>query len=277
SCFAGAGLGGGGMVERGRGASLGKPAPLPGGRAGVEPRGAEGVSSGELLDARAADAAPPPEVAHVTELLPPPKRGRVGEGVCGILIPTQRWLKAIAVRHLTGGGMRWCKQMRVQLGGDAVAHRDEALHLDLAQSIDLAKPKTQRKGAVSRLLERAVPQTVVDVGRARLDAMSARASHDLRRCIKAHRLRVEQRRAKCRGVMAFDPGRDIHKVGEARGMTLGETILAEALDLVEAALGELCRITALRHMADHLLAQAVNGAAAAEGRHGTAEFVRLGA
>ena len=63
---------------------------------------------------------------------------------------------------------------------------------------------------------------------------------------------------------------------EARGVALGEAIFAEALDLVEAALGELGRIAARRHAAHHLLVQPVDGAAAAEGRHGAAQLVRLG-
>src|SRR5262245_21698825 len=105
--------------------------------------------------------------------------------------------------------------------------------------------------------------------------MGTRASHNLRRSIKAHGLRVKQRRREGGRVMAFDPGRDINDVGEARSVALGKAILAETLDLVEAALGELCRIAALRHAADHLLAQAIDGTAAAEGRHGAAKLIRL--
>ena len=76
--------------------------------------------------------------------------------------------------------------------------------------------------------------------------------------------------------MAFDPGRDIDETGEARGVALGKAIFAKALDLVEAALGEVGRIAARCHAADHLLLQAVDGAAAAEGRHGAAQLVGLG-
>ena len=65
-------------------------------------------------------------------------------------------------------------------------------------------------------------------------------------------------------------------MGEARGVALGKAVFAEALDLVEAALGELGRIAARRHAADHLLLEAVDGAAAAEGGHGAAQLVRLG-
>ncbi|HEX7533290.1 MAG TPA: hypothetical protein VF340_08635 [Methyloceanibacter sp.] len=37
--------------------------------------------------------------------------------------------------------------MRVEIGGEAVAHRDEALHVLLAQAVDLAQAKPQRAGA----------------------------------------------------------------------------------------------------------------------------------
>jgi hypothetical protein len=30
--------------------------------------------------------------------------------------------------------------MRIEISGDAIAHRDEALHVHLAQAIDLAQP-----------------------------------------------------------------------------------------------------------------------------------------
>ena len=77
--------------------------------------------------------------------------------------------------------------------------------------------------------------------------------------------------------MAFEPGRDIDEMGEARGVALGEAIFAEAFDLVEAALGEVGRVAARRHAADHLLLEAIDGAAAAERGHGAAQLVRLGA
>src|SRR5262245_50174158 len=101
--------------------------------------------------------------------------------------------------------------------------------------------------------------------------MGTRASHNLSRSIKTHGLRVKQRRRERCGVMAVDPGRDIDEVSEARSVALGKAILAETLDLVEAAFGELCRIAALRHATDHLLVQAIDGTAAAEGRHGAAK------
>ena len=76
--------------------------------------------------------------------------------------------------------------------------------------------------------------------------------------------------------MAFEPGRDIDEMGEARGVALGEAVFAEALDLVEAALGELVPDSRAPSMRlDHLLMQPVDGAAAAEGGHGAAKLVGL--
>ena len=237
-----AGIAGIGVFEQRQRQFLRQTAHLPKRLAAVEPERAEGIGCGELLQACALQPAPPPQIAHVA----------------------------------------------VSLGGNGVAYRDKALHVVLAQPVDLAHAEAEREGVfclryrASRYLsagrfERAVPEAEIDVGLARLDAVIACAAHDLRRRVEAHRLRVEQRRGKRRRVMAFDPGRDIDEMGEARGVALGEAIFAEALDLIEAALGELGRIAARRHAAHHLLVQSVDGAAAAEGRHGAAQLVGLGA
>ena len=62
---------------------------------------------------------------------------------------------------------------------------------------------------------------------------------------------------------------------EARGMAFGKAVAAEALDLLEAAFGEVAVIAARRHAADHLLAERVDGADIAERRHGAAQAVGL--
>ena len=64
-------------------------------------------------------------------------------------------------------------------------------------------------------------------------------------------------------------------MGKARGMALREAIFAEALDLVEAALGKAALITALDHAGDHLLLEPPDGAAPLEGRHRLAQLVEL--
>ena len=42
-------------------------------------------------------------------------------------------------------GERRSKQMRVEIGGEAIAHRDEAFHVLLAQAVDLAQAEPQRE------------------------------------------------------------------------------------------------------------------------------------
>ena len=72
------------------------------------------------------------------------------------------------------------------------------------------------------------------------------------------------------------PGRDIDEKREARGVALGKTVLAKALDLVEAALRKVARVTALDHLGDHLLLELADRAWATEGRHGLSELIDLG-
>ena len=43
------------------------------------------------------------------------------------------------------------KQMRVEIGGNGVAYRDEALHVVFAQSVDLAQSQAQREGSLHPL------------------------------------------------------------------------------------------------------------------------------
>ena len=76
-------------------------------------------------------------------------------------------------------------------------------------------------------------------------------------------------------IVALDPGRDIDEEREARRVALGEAVLAEALDLAEAALGELALVAVADHAGDELLAEGVDGADVAEGGHGAAQPVGL--
>src|SRR5438445_140369 len=85
----------------------------------------------------------------------------------------------------------------------------------------------------SRRFERAVPQAVVDIDCAHLDAVLARIADDLRRGVEPHRLAVEQGAGKDFGIEAFDPGRDVNEQCEARRVALGETVGPEPFDLAE--------------------------------------------
>src|SRR5688572_8380860 len=100
---------------------------------------------------------------------------------------------------------------------------DELFDLVLLQAVDLAQPEAQGRARIrATSFQRAVPIGEIDVGFARLDAMLARIAYDLRRRIKAHRLRVEQRRRECRRMVALDPRRHIDEVGKARRVALGK-------------------------------------------------------
>ena len=104
-------------------------------------------------------------------------------------------------------------------------------------------------------------------------AMVAGVAHELRRRVEAHGLAVEDGAGEDVRVEAFEPGRDIDQQREARRVALGEAVFAEALDLLEAALGEVLLVVALDHAGDELVAEGADGAHPAEGRHGAAQPV----
>ncbi len=116
---------------------------------------------------------------------------------------------------------------------------------------------------------------MIDVRRPHLDAVLARVAHDLRRRVEAHRLRVQQRGGEGVRIAAFQPGRGIDQQREAGGVAFREAVFAEALDLVEAALGEVARVAVRQHAVDHLALETADGADALEGGHGAAQFVGL--
>ena len=120
-----------------------------------------------------------------------------------------------------------------------------------------------------------VPVRMIDIDRAHLDAVLAHVAHDLRRRVESHRLRVEQGRGEHVRITALEPGRGIDEQREARGMAFREAVFAEALDLAEAALGEVARIVPCDHAFDHLGLERADGAGALEGRHGAAQLVGL--
>ena len=86
----------------------------------------------------------------------------------------------------------------------------------------------------------------VDADRAHLDAMLARVADELGGRVEAHRLGVEQGRAEDVRMVALHPGRGVGDLGEAGGVAFGKAVAAEALDLLEGALGEVARIAVAR-------------------------------
>ena len=47
--------------------------------------------------------------------------------------------------------------MGVEVGGEMITHRDEALHVLLAQAVDLAEPDTQREGEAAAITSFVMP------------------------------------------------------------------------------------------------------------------------
>src|SRR5260221_14579262 len=140
--------------------------------------------------------------------------------------------------------------------------RPRPLTLPMLRMGPLPLPRGERdirRSLLSRL-QRAIPFAVIDVDCAQCDAVLARVADDLRRGVEAHRLAVEQRGGEDGGIVAVDPGRDIDGEREAGGVALREAVAAEALDLLEAALGEIARIVPRDHALDHLVAELVDDA-----------------
>jgi hypothetical protein len=103
----------------------------------------------------------------------------------------------------------------------------------------------------------------------------ARIPHDLGRCVETHRLGIEEGGAEHVRVMALHPGRGVDEEREARGVAFGKSILPEAFDLAEAALGEVPLVAAGDHSIHHLGLESADRTNAAEGGHGAAELVGL--
>jgi hypothetical protein len=86
---------------------------------------------------------------------------------------------------------------------------------------------------------------------------------------------LSQRSREDVGIATLQPGGGVNQEREARGVAFREAVFAEALDLAEAALGEIARIVFCHHAFDHLDLESPDGAGALEGRHGAAQLIGL--
>ena len=105
--------------------------------------------------------------------------------------------------------------------------------------------------------------------------MLARVAHQLRRRVEAHRLGVEQAAEEGVGVMALDPAADVGEQREAGGVAFRKAVFAEALDLLEDALGVFARVALLDHPADQPLVERRQAAAPLPRRHRAAQGIGL--
>ena len=142
---------------------------------------------------------------------------------------------------------------------------------------DSATRRCRRDVARCRIrlaFERALPVADAHVDRPHLDAVLARIAHQLRRRVEAHRLGVEQAAEEGVGVVALDPAADVGEQREAGGVALGKAVFAEALDLLEDALGVLARVALLDHPADQPLVERREAAAPLPRGHRAAQARR---
>ncbi len=91
--------------------------------------------------------------------------------------------------------------------------------------------------------------------------------------IEAHGLGVQHRGAEDVGIEGLEPAGRIDEQREGSGVALRKAIFAEPLDLLETARCELLRVSLLHHRLDQPVAVEVDGAVAAERRHGAAQLV----
>ena len=105
--------------------------------------------------------------------------------------------------------------------------------------------------------------------------MLAGVAHDLGGGVETHRLRVQKRAGEDRRMVALDPGRGVDQQREARRVALGEAVGAEALDLVEAAFGEIRRIAVGFHAVQEPRAEFADVAVLLEGGERAAQAVGL--
>ena len=143
--------------------------------------------------------------------------------------------------------VRAAHQIASDANGASRARRHDGGRRGLAQAADLPQPEAQRRRRGPRL-QRAVPGARDDAWRAHLDAVALRVLDDRRRAVEAHRLRVEQRAGELGRVVHLDRRRRVDEQREARGVRLGEAVLAEAVDLLVELLAERARCRGARSL-----------------------------
>ena len=127
-----------------------------------------------------------------------------------------------------------------------------------------------RPGSKGDFLQRAVPIGMIDVDIADLDAMVPRVAHKLRRCVKSHRLGIQDRGAEDVGIEGLEPAGGIDQQREGGGVAFGKAVFAKTLDLLEAALGEFPSIAPSTMPSTIRSAIIADRSIALERRHGAA-------
>ena len=118
-----------------------------------------------------------------------------------------------------------------------------------------------------------IPLAGVHIDGPHLHAMFARIADKLGGRIEPHGLAVQDRGGEHIGVIALQPGRAVDKQRERRRVAFGKAIGTEALDLAEAAFGEIAFVVLGEHAADELVLEGVDGANLLESGHGAPQLV----
>ena len=105
--------------------------------------------------------------------------------------------------------------------------------------------------------------------------MFAGVLHQLRRRVKAHGLRIDQRREKTCRFMALQPAADVHQLGKTGGVAFRKTVFAKAFNLLEDAFGKCRLIPALNHPADQPVVKALDTALSLPRGHRAAQIIGL--
>src|ERR1700722_19795053 len=130
------------------------------------------------------------------------------------------------------------------------ARREQPSRSLARQMLHQAQAQAQRRPAIGPPFEGAIPVAARDIDGSYLHSMGTRVAHQLRRRIEAHRLAVDERRAKCRGLMGFQPRRGVREQRKARRVRLREAVVAETSYLIEYLTRETLRIIPLTHAID---------------------------
>src|SRR5260370_13917086 len=105
--------------------------------------------------------------------------------------------------------------------------------------------------------------------------MGAGIAHQLSRCIEPHGLAIDERRAKRRRLVMFEPSGGVHEKCKARGMRFRKAIFAEPQYLLEYLMREALGVPPLAHTIDQLALERLQAALALPGRHRAPQPVRL--
>lgn len=129
----------------------------------------------------------------------------------------------------------------------ALARRLDPPRVVFAKALDHPQPQAQRRLRAGQRFQVAIPGAGAHVHRANRQMVPARVLEDLVGAVEAHGPAVDQGAGEGRRLVAFEPATGIGQQGETGGVGFGETVAAEALDLLEDLRGEFVAVAIDAH------------------------------